>query len=229
MKFRLGLLAALGVAGAIVAGTLVTATLVGAQGGTPTPEATPSDTPRLDAFLQKVADRLGVSVDQLKQAFKDAAIQTVDDLVAEGKLDPDKAAEIKSRIEQGAAWFPFGRFGPPGPHGLQHPRVLKGVLGSAADAIGVTPRQLVQELREGNTSLAQVAQDHGVSVDDLKDAMLTDAREKLDEAVARGDLTQERADDIYANFEERIDNLLNRTWPDRIGPPFGRGRGWGPF
>lgn len=231
MKFRMGLLAGLGIAGAIVAGTLLTATLVGAQdGGTPTPttEATPEAQQRLDAFLQKVADRLGVNVDDLKQAFKDAAKETIDELVAEGKLDADKAEELKSRIDEGKGLFPFGRFGPKHGHRFGHPGIVFGVLDSAADAMGVSRQDLVNELRDGK-SLAQIAQEHNVSVDALKNAMLQDAKAKLDEAVANGDLTQERADEIYAKFQDRIDDLVNRTWPDRLGPPFGHGRGWGPF
>ncbi len=230
MKFRMGLLAGLGIAGAIVAGTLLTATLVGAQdgGATPQPTATPEAQQRLDAFLQKVADRLGVSVDDLRQAFKDAAIETIDELVAEGKLDPDKAEAIKKRIQEGEGLFPFGLFGRKHGHWFEYPRIVFGVLDSAADAIGVSRGELVDELRDGK-SLAEVAQEHGVSADDLKSALLQDVREKLDQAVADGDLTQERADAIYAKFEERIDDLVNRTWPDRIGPPFGHGRGWGPF
>jgi polyhydroxyalkanoate synthesis regulator phasin len=232
MKFRMGLIAGLGIAGAIVAGTLLTASFVGAQDGaaTPTPsaEATPEAQRRLDAFLQKVADRLGVSVDSLKQAFKDAAKETIDELVAQGELDPDKAENLKARIDEGDGLFPFGRFGPKFGGWFAHPRIAFGVLDSAADAIGITRGELMDELRDGK-SLAQVAQEHNVSVDDLKNAMLQDAKAKLDEAVANGDLTQERADSIYAKFQERIDDLVNRTWPDRIGPPFGHGRGWGPF
>lgn len=234
MKFRMGLLAGLGVAGAIVAGTLLTATFVGAQEGdatpspTPAPEATAEAQQRLDAFLQKVADRLGVSVDALKQAFKDAAVETIDELVAEGKLDAEKAEALKTRIQEGEGLFPFGRFGPKHGHWFEHPRLVSGVLDSAADAIGISRQDLIDELRDGK-SLAQVAQEHGVGVDDLKNAMLQDARARLDDAVADGDLTRERADAIYAKFEERIDDLVNRTWPDRIGPPFGHGHGWGPF
>ncbi len=232
MKFRIGLLAGLGVAAAIVAGTLLTATLVGAQdgGGTPTPttEPTPEAQQRLDAFLQKVADQLGVSVDQLKEAFKNAATQTIDELVAEGKLDADKAEQIKSRIEEGQGLFPFWRIdGKPG-RWFEHPKLVFGALDSAADAIGISRQDLIDELRDGK-SLAQVAQEHNVSVDALKSAMLQDAKQKLDQAVADGTLTQERADELYANFESRIDDLVNRTWPQRLGPPFGHGHGWGPF
>lgn len=232
MKFRIGLLTGLGVAAAIIAGTLLMATLVGAQGGegtpTPTAEPAPEAQQRLDAFLQKVADRLGVSVDQLKQAFKDAAIQTVDELVAEGKLDADKAEQIKSRIEEGEGLFPFWRLGAKFGRWFDHPKLVFGALDSAADAIGISRGELIEELRDGK-SLAQVAQEHNVSVDALKNAMLQDARERLDQAVADGKLTQERADEIYANFQSRIDDLVHRTWPRRLGPPFGHGHGWGPF
>lgn len=232
MNFRIGLLTGLGVAAAIVGGTLLAATLVGAQDGertpTPTVEPAPEVQQRLDGFLQKVADRLGVSVDQLKQAFKDAAIQTVDELVAEGKLDADKAEELKSRIQEGEGLFSFWRFGAKFGRWFDHPKLVFGALDSAADTIGISRRELIEELRDGK-SLAQVAQEHDVSVDALKNAMLQDAKEKLDQAVADGKLTRERADEMFANFQNRIDDLVNRTWPQRLGPPFGRGHGWGPF
>ena len=49
-------------------------------------------------FMDHLASRLGVTPDQLKQAAKDAAKDTVDDGVAAGQIPSDKADGAGSRL-----------------------------------------------------------------------------------------------------------------------------------
>ena len=50
--------------------------------------------------------------------------------------------------------------------------------------------------------------------------MAAAAEEKIDDAVESGRLTEERADDLKQELEERITDLVNGEW---AGPPFGFG------
>lgn len=72
---------------------------------------------------------------------------------------------------------------------------------AAAEALGVTPEALTDEIREGRT-LAEVAEAHGVSRADLLAALQAaaqdDLRAQLDPLVADGGLTQEQADALLA-------------------------------
>jgi hypothetical protein len=90
-----------------------------------------------------------------------------------------------------------------------------------ADLLGMTTDELRAALSEGNT-LAEIAAQQGVDVADLVDVIMTNMAERLAEAVDDGALTQERADAILANAEERITAFLNGERPERSrdGRPF---------
>ena len=93
-----------------------------------------------------------------------------------------------------------------------HPRMLhrgarKG-LETAAEVIGVDPVVLAAALRDGST-IAEVAAEHGVEVQVVIDAMVADASEKLNEAVADGRITEEQASERLAKLTERVTDHVN--------------------
>ena len=87
-------------------------------------------------------------------------------------------------------------------------RALGGIVKSVADTLDMTPREIVQDIRQGQ-SLAEIAQAKGVSIDTLKSAILDAAKEKLDQAVADGKLTQDQADKIMTRLTDNIDKIVN--------------------
>ena len=76
--------------------------------------------------------------------------------------------------------------------------------------LGLTEAQLHEQLRAGK-SLAQIAKDKGKSTDGLKKALHDAVKEDLDAAVKAGRITQAQADEALARFDERADDLINRT------------------
>ena len=109
-----------------------------------------------DAYLAAAAERLGVSVDKLKEALKGAALERLDAAVAEGRIDAERAAAIRERIQSGEGFFGFGHgfghgLGGFGFHGLHGP----GVFAAAADYLGLDTQALLDKLRSGQ-SLADV-------------------------------------------------------------------------
>jgi hypothetical protein len=108
-------------------------------------------------------------------------------------------------------------------------------LAVAADALGITEDELRTELESGS-SIADVAGERGVDVQTVIDALVADATADIDERVAAGDLTAERADELKANLAERVTDFVDRDGPLRPGGhgpdgpdgPGARGRpGWG--
>ena len=93
-------------------------------------------------------------------------------------------------------------------------------LDAAADYLGLTETQLRSELQGGKT-LAQVAQAHGKTANGLIDALVANAKTRLDQAVAAGRLTQSQANEILSGLRDRIDNLVNSKGPvgDHLGRP----------
>ena len=102
-----------------------------------------------------------------------------------------------------------------GPHGGMGGMERPG-LEAAAETLNLTEDELRSALRDGS-SLADIAEEQGVAVEDLVDALVAAAEERLAEAVDNGRITQERADEIAATLPERVAEAVERTWEPR-GP-----------
>ncbi|MEX0698241.1 MAG: hypothetical protein WD651_05450 [Acidimicrobiia bacterium] len=79
---------------------------------------------------------------------------------------------------------------------------------AAADIIGIENADLREALADGAT-LAEVAEDNGVDVETLVDGLVAALNEKVDELVADGRITEERAAEIKENAPQRIENFVN--------------------
>ena len=95
-------------------------------------------------------------------------------------------------------------------------RGVKASVAVAANAIGIGEAELVTALRSGQ-SIAQVAESRNVDVQKVIDAIVADARTRLDAKVRDGDLTQARADEKLENLEQRVTDSVNRTGGLRHG------------
>lgn len=75
--------------------------------------------------------------------------------------------------------------------------------GVVAEALGVTEDELRTALRDGQT-VADVAEEQGVDVQVVVDAVIADLEARLAERVEAGHMTQERADEVRAEATERV-------------------------
>lgn len=175
------------------------------------------------AVIDDAAEQLGVEPSELSAALKSALKNRVDEAVEAGKLTTEQADALKERIDSAALPL-LGGFGNRGfgrAH-LAHPHSL----GAAASFLGMSQAALEAELIDGK-SLADVAKAEGKSVAGLVQALVADAKKRLDEAVDDGELTQAQADEIGEDLEERITEFVYRE--PGSGPGFrGNGLGAGP-
>lgn len=208
----------------IAAGTFGAFRYASAQEGTPSPGATAaaSSTPTrrqqaVDAFIDKVAKNLNVSSDQLKSAVKDAALQTVDEQVAAGKLTQAQGDKITAAINSGKYPQLARLF-----HGRQAilAQVRKGIVVSSAKAIGIAPKDLAAELKSGK-SIADVAGEHNVSLDTVKSQITSAFQTKLDQLVKGGKITQAQEDNAMQKLQANLDKILDhhRTASDQGADP----------
>jgi polyhydroxyalkanoate synthesis regulator phasin len=144
-------------------------------------ESTDSATTEEDTSF--LADRLG----RLKEALAG--------LVDDGTLTQDEADKIAETLNGSDALGPHGPGHHGGPGGMS--------LDAAAAALGMSADELRTALQDGS-SLADVAEAQGVDTAALVDALVQAASDHLDEEVSEGDLTQEQADEMRADLEERI-------------------------
>ncbi len=155
------------------------------------------------AVIDDAAKQLGISSSKLSDALKTALSDRVDAAVAAGRITKAEGDALKQRItsddfpllgglHRGFGHGPFGR------------------LEAAAGYIGITETQLRTEL-EGGKTLAQVAKDHGKSVDGLVNALFADAKAKLDDAVSAGRLTKAQETEMLGGLKDRITNMVNQA------------------
>lgn len=199
---RLRALAAAGVLTAAGLGGITVAAVHAQQ--PPAPPAAQQRAQRMDEFLNRLAQNLGVTPERLRDAIKQTALQEVDAAVARGELTAQQAQAIKDRINAGDLG-PFG-FGPGRGHGGPGPMAAHADI---AQFLGITPEQLRAELN--GQSLAQVAQAHGKSRDQLIQFLVSNAQQRLNEAVQAGRLTQQQADQRLADLQARIEQLVDRV------------------
>ena len=159
---------------------------------------TPTDAPRSqrEAFLTDVAGRLGVSVDDLRKAFREAA----------------KARGWEAGPPLRHRPFGHGPFGP-GPGHAVHQS-----FEAAAGYLGLTRQQLFNGLMQGK-SLAQLAEEQGKSVAGLEKAIHDAIAERLDAAVAAGRLTEAKKHELLGRLDAIVHDLVQRSRPPRAAQP----------
>lgn len=213
----------------VVLGAAVLAVVLG---GGAAIAASGAGSPSPTAFLDSVAQHLGISSKKLTDAVKAAEIDQVDAALKAGRITQAQADALKARIESGdTPLLGPGFFG----HGFfRHGMGLRGDhLSAAASYLGLTEAQLHTQLEAGK-SLAQIAKDQGKSVDGLKNAILTAAQKRLDQAVANGVLTKDQATQLLDRLKSKLDDIVNRTFDDMHdhmpdGMPMGPGMFGGPM
>ncbi len=172
------------------------------------------------AVINDAAKQLGIEPAKLSAALTKALQNRVDAAVKDGRLTKAQGEALKKRIAAGDSPLIFGgglRHGGPGPGGaFGHHHGPD--LDAAAKYLGITEAELRTELRNGKT-LADVAKAHGKTADGLVDAVVAEAKTKVDAAVKAGRLTQAQANEMLSDLKDRITDLVNGRFP--ASPPFG--------
>ncbi len=100
--------------------------------------------------------------------------------------------------------------GPYGPGGANHGE--QSFMAVAAEKLGLTRVQLVEELQAGKT-IAQVAEEKGVAPETIVNAFVETHKEWLDARVADGRLTAEQAAERLAAAEAQATEHLTQALP----------------
>jgi len=135
--------------------------------------------------------------------------EQLQELVDNGTLTSEQADTVatflvENRPDRGFPGFPGGHRRGHGGFGIE-----RGVI---AELLGLEPDELGDLIRDGQ-SLADVATAQGVDVQTVIDTLVNAAKERLDEGVTNGRLTQEEADEKLAEITERITERVNTARP----------------
>ena len=128
--------------------------------------------------------------------------------VKAGRFKQEQADKLSQRIDKlplDRVPFPSmpSRRGPSLQQKVQA-QMLRAMLDSAANTLGMSPRGLMKQLRDGLT-LGQIAQQKGVDPNKVRTSMLSVPTARIDAAVKNGELTQDRAAELKARLEKQVD------------------------
>ncbi len=135
----------------------------------------------------------GTAVDRITEA--------ISGLVSDGSITQEQADEVAGTLsEAGIGGHEGHRGGGPG-------------LSAGATALGMTEDELRTALEPDGTTLADVAEEQGVPVETLVDALGAAEQDRVAAAVENGRLTQEQADERLADLEARVVERVNSERP----------------
>jgi len=167
----------------------------------PSPSASPTASKNYaQVFVDKLAGILHLTPAQTQDALKQAQLQTVDQMLKDGKITQQQADAMKARINAGQGLgFGFGRHGggfKGGDRGLMKD-LQTAELNAVASALHMSTADLQSAVRSGK-SLSDLETQQKVSDSAVKAAMKDAAKGVLDKAVKAGTITQAQADAILS-------------------------------
>ena len=195
----------------IAAGALVFALLVAGIGGTvalaqaPTPQSQVGAKTLSDLFWQALAQRLGTTVDKVKQVVTDARKDAIAQGVTQGLLTQTQGDDMLQRLQNASpdGFFDGRGFGR-GPFGGASAAIATAELDAAAKTLGMTSADLTTALQ--SKTLLALAQEKNVDVTKLRTSIADAEKAAIDQAVKDGTLSQTQADSLKANIKpENID------------------------
>ena len=192
----------------VAGGTVALAAVLGGGAAVAADKLSPKE--ESDAIVADVAKQLGLDTAKVESAIEQALENRVDAAVAAGRLTEAQGEELKERIASGD--LPLLGVGP----GRVHHGHFFGGLEAAADYLGVTDTELREQLHDGS-SLAEIAEAEGKTVDGLVTALVAAAKADLADAVKAGRLTDAQRDRLEADLSDRIRSFVERE-PGLRGP-----------
>jgi uncharacterized membrane protein len=93
---------------------------------------------------------------------------------------------------------------------------------AAAEALGLTPNELFVELHDGGKTLTEIAEEKGVDITAVQDALNASRaeaqRQSIEQAVADGTMSQEQADWLLEGLEKGFMGGGHGMGPGGFGP-----------
>jgi uncharacterized protein (DUF433 family) len=169
------------------------------------------------ATLADIIEANGGSVDNVVATSVANMTERANQAVTDGDATQEQVDRLLSNLEQlitdginGDLSFvdnvnPFRKLG-------------RALITAITDETGLDARTVLQAVRDGST-LAEVIEANGGSVDSVVDSTFVATTDRINEAVANERITQEQADNILSSLEQTLTDILNGEFepPSRDG------------
>lgn len=157
---------------------------------------------RCDRVLAKIAQRRGVTAEQLTANLQARLLARIDAAEKAGKISATRAAALRDRVASGNVCRAVA---------VRRHVAFRGMIGAAAAFLGLDRQQLRAQLP--GTSLAALAAKQGKSEAELEAAMVAPAKTRLAKAVSDGKLSQARADQALTRLQGVASKLAQKVFP----------------
>lgn len=203
----------------------IVAVLAGAAGAVAATQSSSGSSLR-QAYLNDLANRLGVSPSTLGADMKGATEDQINAALAAGRLTQAQANALKQRVEQGTG---LGSGTPFLGRGLGRRGQGLGIGGlrieasAVAQYLGVSDATLRSDLASGKSLADITGSISGKSLSGLETAITGAATARLDKAVANGRITGQQEQQLLSTLSSRLGSLVQQTWTGGGGPSSGHG------
>jgi polyhydroxyalkanoate synthesis regulator phasin len=158
------------------------------------------------------AQRAGVGPTEHRAGRQGALDEALDQLVEEGTLTEEQASAVRDRKRDTVTERRERRSGEQ--RDSSRPKSLRKAFdkagGEVATALGLSPEELSQGLRDGKT-LGELADENGVDRSELAQVLVDRATARIDAAAADGRIDDEKADAHKSELGERVERFLDRN------------------
>ena len=170
-----------------------------------------------DLLVKSFEGHLNIDDAKLNAAFAGAVSATLDQAVKDGLVTSAQAAQVNTFAKDGVTGLVSrmktysSKFGAR-PNGGAKAFPAGNALSPAslAAALNMSSSDLETELKSGK-SLADIAKEHHVDLQTVKNTVLAKAKSALDSAVSSGALTQSEADQMMQGLSQKMDMVMSST------------------
>ena len=138
--------------------------------------------------------------------------EILQELVDDGTLTAEQADTVAQHLVENAPKRGEHQGRRAGKRGERRGRVLGQQADALAELFGIDAETLRSELSDGS-SLADIADEHGVDVAEVIDLLVNAASDRLDQAVESGRLSAEEAAQKLADLTERVTERVDQAPP----------------
>jgi transposase-like protein len=156
-----------------------------------------------------IAKEHGVSEQELKDFMIQKMTLRIETSVKAGKMTSDQAEQMKANMEKRVTAMingeaPMHRGHQFGRHKMDNSALLT--------LMNIDEATFRNELKAGKPLVA-IANEHGVTEQALRETIIGQMNQRIQEAVKSGKLTADKAEKMKANMEQRVTDMINGKRP----------------
>ena len=167
--------------------------------------------------LAQIIEANGGTVEQIVDTFLQGSREKLQQAVDADRITQEQMDQMLVRLEEQITHLinnpiPPGLLDHPRHRGISPVRQFRHLVQVVAQEFGLEATDVVAQLQEGST-LAQIIEASGGTVEQIVDTFLQGPRGKLQQAVDSERITQEQMDRLLDRLEEQITRLINNPVP----------------